>query len=76
MPLISRRGFSGLKIPRVADAALKKVRNLHENNWGKFPNDERERTGRTGERTGYMEKSVRTIDGHNFWYVRGRKTRL
>ena len=52
------------------------MRNLHENNWGKFPNDERERTGRTGERTGYMEKSVRTIDGHNFWYVRGRKTRL
>ena len=30
MPLISRRGFSGLKIPRVAEAALKKVRNLHE----------------------------------------------
>lgn len=32
------------------------MRNLHENNRGKFPNDERERTGRTGERTGYMEK--------------------
>ena len=30
MPLISRRGFSGLKIPRVAEAAVKKVRNLHE----------------------------------------------
>ena len=30
MPLISRRGFSGLKIPRIAEAALKKVRNLHE----------------------------------------------